>query len=777
MIDNTGTAPKTFTGRAFGKYQLVAELGRGGMGVVYRAWDTALKRTVALKMLVAGDTASAEEEERLYKEATANARLAHPNILPVYEVGRLEGRLYFTMEFIRGAGFDKLMQEATIDRRRGIEILRDVARALDHAHAKGIIHRDVKPTNIMITGDGHVFLMDFGLARTFRETGKLTQTGFVMGTPNYMSPEQCRGERENLDGRSDIFGLGVVMYEFFTGKTPFDHESVLDVLMAVLKAEIVPPGMMQPDLENDLDTICMKALRKERDQRYNTAGEMADDLDRWLKGESVQARPETGIEKITRKIRLHRKPIAGIAVAVMAVAISAAWGVMSWRQGQEADRRREQAEAAQQARDRALKHHGAAADEIKIAEKCLMESMKADLILHLDAAVTELDKALKEDASCVEAWVSRARARNLQGRREQALADAAEALKRDAGVVEARYERAKVRMAMLSDLATGVGARGESQRKAFAENALLLKEDLDAVLAAKPDRPGTLLHCQAARALIDGRLEEAATSITEALKGNPFLDDALDLRGFVRLQQGKLDLAHADFAAAVKINPLNANAFNHAGLALAALGRAEEAVACYAAAIEVAPDFLPARVNLGVAWHDAGEWEKARAELDRVLTADPEHQSALEMRGIVRVAQGQADTAIADLDRALSREPGSVRALIARASAYRLKLDGKSAGRDAQQALALDAKSIDARIEHALALELLGEKAQALAEYGKVIEAEGGNLEARVNRGALLLAEDRKDEARADFEAFLENAAADHPRRGEIEKAVDQLRR
>ncbi len=769
-------------GRSFGKYQLVQEIGRGGMGVVYRAWDKTLKRTVALKMLIAGETASDDEEQRLYTEATSNARISHPNILPVFEVGRQDGRLYFTMEFLKGKPFDTLMLEKGVDLRRGIEILRDVARALDYAHTKQILHRDVKPSNIMLADDGKVYLMDFGLARNIRETGKLTQTGFVMGTPNYMSPEQCRGERETLDGRSDVFGLGSVMYEFLTGRPPFDNESMLDILMAVLQQEPVPPGLMVPDLNEDLETICLKALRKDREMRYPRANALADDLDRWLRGEPIEARPETTLERMKNRFRRRRGLYLTLGGAAIAVAVSLSLGISAMGRSSEAEKEREALRLAQERRARAGDHFKKGTASADIAEKCLMTGRTGELGQHWKDAVQALDEALREDAEFGEAWSLRGRVRSQMGQREAALGDLDEAIRRDPKNVAARYERGKVLLAAAIDMTAGTWGRGQAPRgdavlKPFQEIAGRALADMEAVIEAKSDPPPwMILHARGARAFLNGDPVGALAGLNEAVAKNPFLDDALDLRGFCRLSQGEIPAALTDFEAAVKVNPLNVTAHNHRGVALGSAGRLEEAVESYREALRIHAGFVRARINLGVAFVDLGKPELALAELGRALDADPENLQGLETRGRARLALGQLREAGEDFTRVLEKNPESIAAWIGRAAVRRLQSNQEEALADASKALALDSRSIPAWLEKSLAAEAKGQWDVALEGYGQVLEIDAGNLDALANRAALHSAAGRGSDARADLEAFLRSAGPVHPRRAEVEEALNRLR-
>ncbi|MBV8878753.1 MAG: serine/threonine protein kinase [Planctomycetaceae bacterium] len=283
--------------KRLGKYVIVRELGRGGMGVVYEAEDSELDRRVALKMLLGslhGDAQEAAlEEERFIREARLSANLPkHPQIIGVYEAGMLEGRRFIAMEFIEGRQFSEWRRQGSITLRQQITVLRDTAMAVDHAHRHGIIHRDLKPANILVDRKNHPHVADFGLAKRTNQNATLsiTASGMVMGTPAYMSPEQANGDKD-IDQRSDLWALGVMLYEILTGKVPFDGDSPVKILMKTVNEPVPPPStiLRGPSAMMDaaIEAICMKALAKDPKQRYASARAFAEDLGRWLRGERV----------------------------------------------------------------------------------------------------------------------------------------------------------------------------------------------------------------------------------------------------------------------------------------------------------------------------------------------------------------------------------------------------------------------------------------------------------------------------------------------------------
>jgi WD40 repeat protein/tRNA A-37 threonylcarbamoyl transferase component Bud32 len=307
--------------RYFGDYEIHQELGRGGMGVVYHARQMTLKREVALKMIRAGVLADDVDLRRFQNEAEAVAQLDHPGIVPVYEVGEHQGQRYFSMKLILGGSLGGRLDAYKDDPRAAAGLLAEVAEAVQHAHARGILHRDLKPANIPLDGQGKPYVTDFGLAKKLEASIELTQSGAVMGTPGYMSPEQTLGRRGAVTTASDVYGLGAVLYAVLTGRAPFQGDSVIDTLQAVRERRADPPSRLNRKVSRDLEVICLKALEKDPRRRYASARELADDLNRWRKGEPVTARPVSPSVRAWMWCR-RRPAIAGLSVALALVALA-----------------------------------------------------------------------------------------------------------------------------------------------------------------------------------------------------------------------------------------------------------------------------------------------------------------------------------------------------------------------------------------------------------------------------------------------------------------------
>ncbi len=335
--------------RSIGGYEILEEISRGAMGVVYKARHRSLRRVVALKVLIAGEHASKEQVVRFEKEARAAARLRHPNIVPIYEVGIEKGKRFFTMDFIEGTPLDVLIARRELTPRRALEIASQVADALQYAHEQGVIHRDIKPSNIMIDQDGRPQIMDFGLAKQLDTDTKFTRTGTTIGTPSYMSPEQAQGENDRIDRRSDVYSLGAVLYEMLTGRPPFTGETMMNIVMKVIHDEPVPPRRLNRRLHRDIQTIVLKAMEKEPARRYQRMGELGADIRRYMAGEMIAARPAGPVRRTGKYLRKHKTTVlVGISIALIASLIS---GLIIYTVIREQDQRRialreEQEEAA-----------------------------------------------------------------------------------------------------------------------------------------------------------------------------------------------------------------------------------------------------------------------------------------------------------------------------------------------------------------------------------------------------------------------------------------------
>jgi tRNA A-37 threonylcarbamoyl transferase component Bud32 len=304
-------------------YEILSELGRGTMGVVYRARHLKLNRVVALKMILSGAHADAEELTRFRAEAEAVAQLKHPNIVQVYDVGEHNGKPFFSLEFVEGGPLTRQLARRALKPRQAAELLETLARAMHSAHLQNIIHRDLKPANILLTPEGAPKIADFGLAKRLEDDSGQTQSGSIMGSPSYMAPEQADGRLQDLGPATDVYALGAILYETITGRVPFKGATILDTLALVRGEEPIAPSRLQPGVPRDLETICLKCLQKEPAKRYESAADLADDLRRFLDGEPILARPMGRAERLWRWCR--RNPAA--ASLLLTLTLGSAFGL------------------------------------------------------------------------------------------------------------------------------------------------------------------------------------------------------------------------------------------------------------------------------------------------------------------------------------------------------------------------------------------------------------------------------------------------------------------
>jgi tetratricopeptide (TPR) repeat protein len=555
-------------------YEILAEVGRGGMGVVYQARQTKLDRPVALKMILSGSLAGEAEVARFRTEAEAIARLSHPNIVQIYEVGEAEGRPFFSLEYLEGGSLADQLDGTPWPAQRAAALIETLARAMHVAHGRGVIHRDLKPANVLLSADGTPKITDFGLAKRLDVPAGLTQSDAIVGTPSYMAPEQAGGKAKDVGPTADVYALGAVLYELQTGRPPFVAETPLETAMQVVSAEPVPPARLQPKVSRDLETICLKCLEKNPRRRYDSALALADDLRRFLEGKPIAARPVTPLGR-TLKWARRRPAIAGLLVLVLAVTVTGI-ALVTWK-WREAVLARQQTEAEKletaKQRDIALDNEKATNEReaemeavLKFVEQRVFAAalperrggLGYDVTLHkaVEAAVPFLEKSLTNQP------LIEARLRLTLGTAFRYLGDAKIAAEQEeaACALFARHRGPDHphTLGCMNNLAISYSALGRHV------DALKLNEETLALRKAKlgPDHADTLMS-----------MTELANSYSAVGR----YADALQLREQIRvLVKAKLGPNHS--ATLLSMHNL-ANSYNEAGRYTDALKLNEETLA------------------------------------------------------------------------------------------------------------------------------------------------------------------------------------------------------
>jgi tetratricopeptide (TPR) repeat protein len=553
------------------------------MGVVYRAAREDLGREFALKIILAGPSSSAESAERFRREARAAAQLAdHPGIVGCHDIGEADGHVYFAMDFVDGRSLDQLIDAGDLSPQRAAALMEQAARAVHHAHSRGVIHRDLKPANIMVTAGGDARVTDFGLAASHDagpEATRLTQSGVVLGTPAYMPPEQARGE--TLGAAADVYALGATLYEALLGETPFTGDSMHALLLKVLRDDPKPLRKRDPRIPADLDTIALKCLEKDPSRRYPSAQAFAEDLALYLRGEAIQARGPSRWALLCRRVRRNRAPYAVGAVGLAAVLGVGGWFGSNWwseRTGRAA------AEGGQQ-----VARQAALAQLRKRAELAL----SAALDLRRLGAVDKMERYLQEtESACSEATIAlpraaephyhRGRFYRAQMRYGAALSAQDRALQLDAGHAPARYERA-VLLARL--LETHNRAQGETvELNRTGARALRAASRLDPVTVIASDPQAKNLHARLAAdvARLSG---ERTDRVTAAQR--------LCVRGFMLRIEARRAGAKSAFDAALTRDPDLVEALEAVGALVERTTDWPRAVEVWTAALHRDRGYLP----------------------------------------------------------------------------------------------------------------------------------------------------------------------------------------
>jgi serine/threonine-protein kinase len=671
-------------------YEVEAVLGRGGMGVVYRARHLRLNRPVALKMLLAGNCAGPSDRARFQREAEAVANLRHANIVQVYDVGEQDGRPFFTMEIVPGGSLAEKLAGVPQPAREAAALVVTLSEAVSAAHQGGIVHRDLKPANVLLSADGTPKISDFGLARRLESAERLTQSGAVLGTPSYMAPEQARGRTRALGPPVDIYALGAILYELLTGRPPFQGETAADTVLQVMSQEPVPPARLNPRVPRDLETICLKCLHKEPPRRYASAAALAEDLRCFLRGEAIAARPEGRLAWLARRVR--RRPGLSAALAASTLFAVALVGGGVWEMSERAAAK-QRMEAEQEATERAAAEDlrdmvrlqqtltwPQARAALERAKGRLGEGGSAELRRRLDQGARDLALAARLDDIRLDGsggnWGALARQR-FDEKYAKAFRDAGLGQVHDSpDIVAARIRASHIRNALVAALDHWSEITPAPDRSAWV---------LEVARQADPDPTGWRVRARTPAVRNDpAALAElvATAPIDEPVALLLALDHHMDpasperVRFLRRLRQAHpgdfwVNLRLGDalmrtkkpgeavgcYQAAQAIRPKAAIACNNFGGALLATGRKEEALEQHRQAVLADPTNGNFHYNLAIALLLLDRPDEAVASLRRAIALDPKDAGAQELLRDTLVRQGRTEEARLAWRAALEADP------------------------------------------------------------------------------------------------------------------------
>ncbi len=787
-------------GLVIGKYRVDSPLGRGGMGDVWKAWDAELGRWVALKFLLAGHSSGtgagiAPETTRFQREAQTAAKLSHPGIAAIYEFGTFtppgeKAEWFIAMQFVDGQNLRTFPRN---NRKTLVRIVRDAARAVQAAHDQGVIHRDLKPENLMVQGD-RVFVMDFGLSRITEGARSLSLAGLVIGTPSYMPPEQARAEK--ADARADVYALGATLYELLTDRVPFDGSGVYEILMQVIETEPARPRSIDPSIDPDLETILLKCLEKDRHRRYRTAAELGDDLQRWLDGEPIAARPISRLERLRRRIGRNKALTASIAALVI---LASGAAILFTRQGRE-----------RHASEERLKNLSTLWMDV-LQKKQDLRGLKVPVERArpaLEASIHAIDAFIKENPDLPQGFYLRARGYLYLGERDKALADVEQAIRLAPAFKLAFWLRAIIRLEEAQAYQLGVDLSHGTRVRAIRVLMQEVSRDFAAAGTVGPESArvwgltptaedevmrtmGEAMHRVYGASDIDGavailtaavrdRHEEEYAAFLGMLGDREWTARAIEwapgypLAHFVRgIECNYAGQRHAgagrkaeaaaewakalaSFEATVALLPNSHLAWSYRGKTRAHLGDDTGALEDFNRSLTLNPNHPDTLVLRGLAYEDAGRLADALRDYDRAIELDPGLHEAVVVRAECRILAGDSDGALRDFDRAIELAPDNPVLFVKRAMLKRNRGDLDGALRDADDAVQRGPKLSAGYIGRAEVHLARNDPASAQADLDRAIEVAPSDFSGFYNRAILRTKRGDLSGARKDYDRALE---------------------
>jgi tetratricopeptide (TPR) repeat protein/tRNA A-37 threonylcarbamoyl transferase component Bud32 len=674
-LRRTLDAPDPVAG--FARYELLDVLGEGAMSVVHRGRDRQLGRTVAVKVLRDSLFGQATVRERFARESQALARLDHPAIVRVFDAGGDGGQAYLVMELVAGEPLSKVLEAKKLDRPRLIALLEKVARALHHAHEKGVIHRDLKPDNILVSGD-EPKVADFGLAHLVESSPALTRSGAVLGTPKYMAPEQVEGERE-ITARTDVHALGVLLYEILTGRPPHPGASIPEVYAKIARDEPEPPRRIDSSVPWELEAIALKALEKDPARRYDTAEAFAEELRRWRAGEPVAARPVSSLARLWRRTMKQRVAIVPIAIAL---AVAAGWAI-SVRRARIAAEGVAEAQGLLEAARPPLERARAALYTNAVEVETLLEAVSV--------AERDAHRALELAPALALGHYRLGEARELRGDTAGAQECFARAAELDPKFGPARYRLGRVLLWRAYGASINIWPEQREERRAEAEQ--LVQQGVREIEAAQESGFDNDLHREIASAMLAylrGEMETVHRICREGVNRFGKKDGVEEFHWLMGLVLRSPAAQHKAFDEALTLRPK---------FALALYSRAtvtddiDAKLRDYDRAIAVSPGFAEAYLNRGSVRWGRKDATGAYEDFDHLIRMGAQLPGAYNGRGRTLLElMNDPDRALPDLNEAIRLRPeGYVLPYIARARAHLQKKNYEAAIADATKAIAISA--------------------------------------------------------------------------------------
>ncbi len=766
----------------FGRYVRVSLLGQGGAGEVWKSWDTVLERWVALKFLKFEDT---EELARLRREAQTAARLSHPNIAAVFEITEANDRTFLVMEYIDG---QTLASYPRNDHRKLVSLMREVAQAVQYAHDQGVIHRDIKPGNIMVDSSGRAFIMDFGLARHINSDR--TQSEYILGTPSYMSPEQARGSM--VDARSDVYSIGATLYELMSDRPPFRGKNALDTLEQVVREDPRPLDGIAADLQ----TIVFKCLMKEPARRYARAADVAEEIRRWQEGEAITAHPPSMFYRLGKKIAKRRAVLTVGGIGILLVSASAGLWIRADREHARKDQELsfERESRAGEARKLSLARpylEEARRTRSRLDRLLMTDDWAPDVVRSLtDKVHSEVDRALEHYPEYPDALYEKARTFMIDRDKMRALEYYTKAIEGATGYTTAYLSRARILLDQFEEERHASGSPTESPE--LSDLAVRIRSDLRQVDAWSKDTQ-ELAFKSAAIAVVDGEFEKAARifeeyaresrtsyrgwewaghcwlhvpgmhekairDLTESIKLRPRLGSLYVSRGKAHLAAATAasrDLATADFLRALALEPSNTEAYLGLGEVNLLAGDPAEAMKFFTRAVEEGPPVPAPLVVRAGARLRTRDTDGALADAEEALKRGSRDPAATILRGRARCSKGDIGGAQADFEEVAAKHPRYAAAYAGLGDVFRERGNPTRAVTEYDKAIALDPFLVEALHQRGNAARDLGKLERAMADIDRAIVLDPTDPFLYFDRGVISCNRGAWAEAQADFRKGL----------------------